>query len=164
MPGCYLNFCYTMVMSGNNWSILNHLQLGKYGEYFAKMEFTKAGFDVYTTEVDDKGIDFVVRKNENEYFDIQVKSIRNSNYVFMKKDVFVPKKNLYLTLILFEENKEPSLLLIPSLDWLNKTRVYLVDRDYVGMKSHPEWGININKSHIEDIRATYSFDKQINFM
>ena len=79
-------------MASNNWSKLNHLQLGKYGEYFAKMEFTKTGFDVYTAEVDDKGIDFVVRKNETEYFDIQVKSVRNNNYVFMKKEVFYQEK------------------------------------------------------------------------
>ncbi len=46
-------------MSLNNWSKLNHIQLGKFGEYFAKMEFAKAGFDVYTAEVDDKGMGHV---------------------------------------------------------------------------------------------------------
>jgi len=39
-----------------SWSKLNHLQLGKYAEYLVKMEFTRYGFDVYATEVDDKGI------------------------------------------------------------------------------------------------------------
>jgi len=148
-------------MSQNNWSKLNHLQLGKYGEYFAKMEFTQASFDVYTTEVDDKGIDFIVRKNETEYFDIQIKSIRNSNYVLMKKKVFKPKKNLYLALVLFEENEIPTLLLIPSLDWENKIHKSLVDRNYDGKKSDPEWGINITKSNKQEIKSLYNFDKQI---
>ncbi len=40
------------------WSSLNALQIGKYAEYYAKMEFTLYGFDVFTSEVDDKGIDF----------------------------------------------------------------------------------------------------------
>jgi len=40
------------------WSKLSTLQLGRYAEYFVKMEFTLHGFDVYSAEVDDKGIDF----------------------------------------------------------------------------------------------------------
>ena len=39
-----------------DWSRLNHLQLGRYAEYFIKMEFTALGFDVYSAEVDDKGL------------------------------------------------------------------------------------------------------------
>jgi hypothetical protein len=125
------------------------------------MEFTKAGFDVYTAEVDDKGIDFVVRKSEAEYFDIQVKSVRNNNYVFMRKEVFSPRKNLFLALILFEDNKEPTLLLIPSLDWQNKIHSCLVERNYEGKKSKPEWGISITKSNAEEVKSLYNFDKQI---
>jgi len=144
----------------NIWSKLNHLQLGKYTEYFVKMEFTKKGLDVYSTEVDDKGIDFVVRKNQNEYLDIQVKSVRNNNYVFMQKDVFEPRKNLLLALVLFEDKKEPILLLIPSLDWKNKKHPYLVERNYEGKKSKPEWGISITKGNIESIKKEYEFNEK----
>jgi len=63
-------------MDKYNWGRLNHLQLGKYAEYFVKMEFTLFGFEVYDSEVDDRGIDFVVRKDENNYYDVQVKSIQ----------------------------------------------------------------------------------------
>ena len=56
-----------------NWDHLSNLQLGKYAEYFVKMKFTLAGFDVYTSEVDDKGIDFIIRKNDDIYYDVQVK-------------------------------------------------------------------------------------------
>lgn len=48
-------------------SELNGLQLGRYGEYFAKMELASYGFDVYTSEVDDHGIDFVVRINKESF-------------------------------------------------------------------------------------------------
>jgi hypothetical protein len=58
---------------------LNHMQLSRYAEYFVKMEFILYGFDVYTSEVDDRGIDFVLRKGDTRYFDMQVKSIRNLN-------------------------------------------------------------------------------------
>ena len=145
------------------WSELTHFQLGKYAEYFVKMEFIKAGFDVYTTEIDNKGIDFVVKSND-KYFDIQVKSVRDKNYVYMKKKYFSPRKNLLLALVLFEDEKSPVLLLIPSLEWKNKTHSFLVDRNYEGKKSEPEWGININNSNIEKIKSLYAFDKQIKLL
>lgn len=145
----------------NQWSKLSHLQLGKYGEYFAKMEFTKCGFDVYTAEVDDKGIDFVVRKNESEYFDIQVKSVRNNNYVFMRKEVFSLRKNLLLALVLFEDGEEPKFLLIPSLDWKKSKNGFLVEKDYENLKSKPEWGIKMTKSGMDDFVSFYIFDKQV---
>ncbi len=145
----------------NNWSKLNHLQLGRYGEYFAKMEFTKAGFDVYTSEVDDKGIDFVVRKNEDEYFDVQVKSARNYNYVFMRKGKFKLRKNLLLCLVLFENEKSPVLLLIPSLDWKNAKHRFLIHQEYERARSKPEWGVRINKSSIDEFKSLYLFDKKV---
>jgi hypothetical protein len=151
-------------MSLKSSSKLNPLQLGKYGEYFAKMEFTKAGCEVYTSEVDDKGIDFIIRKDENTYFEVQVKSVRNHNYVFMRKDVFKPRKNLLLALVLFEDNSEPTLLLIPSLDWKAKHFSFLVERNYEGKKSPPEWGLTLTRKNIEIIIATYGFDKQIGFI
>jgi hypothetical protein len=48
-------------MKDYNWGSLTTLQLGKYAEYFVKMEFVQHGFDVYSVEVDERGIDFVIR-------------------------------------------------------------------------------------------------------
>lgn len=145
----------------NNWSKLNHLQLGKYGEYFAKMEFSKAGFDIYTSEVDDKGIDFIIRKNDNEHYDVQVKSARSYSYVFMRKEVFNPRENLLLALILFEEGKLPTLCLVPSLDWKKKNNQYLSENNYEHKKSKPEWAVKITKANLDDFKEKYNFDKQI---
>lgn len=44
----------------HNWTRLNRLQLGKYAEYLVKMEFVLCGCDVFSSEVDDHGIDFVI--------------------------------------------------------------------------------------------------------
>ncbi|MDO9231656.1 MAG: DUF4365 domain-containing protein [bacterium] len=148
-------------MENNNWSKLSHLQLGKYGEYFAKMEFTKAGFDVYTSEVDDKGIDFVIRKNESEHYDIQVKSVRNYNYVFMRKEVFALRKNFLLALVLFEEGEQSTLCLVPSLEWERKQEKFFSENDYENKKSRPEWGLKINKNNAEEFKNAYEFNKQI---
>jgi len=80
------------------WSELTKPQVGRYAEYFVKMRFTLHGFDVYTAEVDDKGIDFVIRKERDAtftcYFDIQVKSVRDYGLICLPFRVFKPKENL----------------------------------------------------------------------
>jgi hypothetical protein len=78
----------------HDWSRLNHLQIGRYAEYFTKMQFVLLGLDVYSAEVDDRGIDFVVRQEPDRYWDVQVKSVRKLNYVFVRKDVFSPSDTL----------------------------------------------------------------------
>ena len=65
-----------------NWEKLNKLQVGAFSEYFVKMELTMYGFQVYTTEVDDRGIDFVARFENGSFVSIQVKSVRENGYVF----------------------------------------------------------------------------------
>lgn len=60
----------------HDWSALTTQQLGRYGEYIAKMEFARLGFDIYSPEVDDKGIDFVLRCGVDAFYDVQVKSLR----------------------------------------------------------------------------------------
>ena len=129
------------------WSKLNKLQLGRYAEYFVKMEFTKQGFDVYSSEVDDRGIDFVVRKEPSTYYDIQVKSVRGTGYVFFPKNKFILRKNLIAAIVIFVENEPPGIYLIPSETW-QKPDALLKSYDYVGKKSPPEWGLNLCKRNL----------------
>jgi hypothetical protein len=75
-------------MERNSWKRLHPLQVGRFSEYFVKMEFALYGFQVFTAEVDDRGIDFVVRYDSGPFFEIQVKSIRGLNYIFFQKDKF----------------------------------------------------------------------------
>jgi hypothetical protein len=138
------------------WSKLTRQQIGAYAEYFIKMEFTMYGFQVYSTEVDDRGIDFVCRYKEKHFMEIQVKSIRGLNYVFMKKENFKLQESLWVSLVTFEEGKEPNLYLIPSKVWKTPNELF-VNRDYEGKKSKPEWGINISKKNHPKL-LEYSFD------
>lgn len=139
------------------WSSLNTHQVGKYAEYYVKLHLTKYGLDVYTTEVDDKGIDFVLRINSRKYIDIQVKSVRGRGYIYMTKDKFQLRDNLYLALIVFIERKEPLFAMIPSMDWHTDKPSYLTDYDYVDKKSRPEYGIRITKKSIPMIMEKYAF-------
>jgi hypothetical protein len=65
------------------WSRLNTQQVGSYAEYFVKMELTMYGFQD-STEVDDRGIDSVARREGRPFIEVHVKSLRDFGYVFFK--------------------------------------------------------------------------------
>lgn len=132
---------------------LSHLAIGRIAEYWTKLALTFYGLDVYTSEVDNIGIDFVVRSADGRHFDIQVKSIRLSttSYIFIPKfnewEESRLRDNLYLALVIIQKQKPPELYLIPSTTWL-KESTFFKSRDYEGKKSKPEWGINISGKNL----------------
>ncbi|MER0202892.1 MAG: DUF4365 domain-containing protein [Nitrosomonas sp.] len=144
-----------------NWPMLNKQQVGTYFEYFVKMELTMFGFEVFTTEVDDRGIDFIARRSPGSFIEIQAKAIRTYNYVFMRKDHFDPRASLYVALGLLHEGREPESYLIPSTVWLQPNEIF-VSRDYnkPGQKSAPEWGINMSMKNLPALQS-YRFESTL---
>lgn len=137
------------------WKELNRQQVGAYTEYFVKMELTMYGFQVYETEVDDRGIDFLTRFKRGPFIEVQVKSLRSHGYVFMEKTKFRLDEHLYLTLGLLRVGQAPELYLIPSSVWRAPNELF-VERNYEGLKSKPEWGLNISKRNLPALEA-YAF-------
>ena len=150
-------------MPNLTWSKLNHLQRGRYAEYYAKMEFTSYGYEVYTSEVDDHGVDFVVKHPKNDSFcEVQVKSLMDYGYVFIPKSK-MPKltETRLLCCIQFIDGEQPYIFIIPSTVWMEPNAVF-VDRKYdkPGQTSEPEWGMNISKKNfsvIEQFKADNYF-------
>lgn len=147
----------------SNWSQLSPLQLGRYAEYLVKMEFALHGFDIYGAEVDDKGIDLVVRREvggEQKYYDVQVKSIRVLNYIVFPKHKFSLRPNLLAALVVFLPNDPPLFYLIPSMAWQQQDSL-LRDRRYEdeGRKSKPERGLNLSVRN-RPLLEKYSFEDQ----
>ena len=147
-------------MPNTSWSKLNHMQLGKYAEYYAKMEFASYGFEVYTSEVDDHGVDFVVKMpGESKFYEVQVKSVREYGYVYISKSKMPELTNNRLVCYLhFIDGTLPDIFVIPATAWENPDAV-LVDRKYdkPGQKSEPEWGINISQKNYS-LLAKYAAD------
>ena len=141
------------------WSKLNHLRIGRYAEYFTKMEMTLHGIDVYTADVDDRGIDFIARTAKGAFYEVQVKSLRNTGYIFHPKDLFEPRPNLVSAVVIFRDGEPPHLFLIPAPEWLNPNDL-LRDHNYDGKKSAPEWGINVSKKNWP-LLEKYSFEKMV---
>ena len=136
-------------MSRFNWCKLNTQQVGAYFEYFMKMEFTMYGFEVYTAEVDDRGLDFVARKDGGAFLEVQAKCLRDFGYVFLRKEHFEPNPSLHVAVGLLFEGKEPLSFLVPSEVWRTPNAVF-VERNYdaPGLKSKPEWGINLSRKNL----------------
>lgn len=136
-------------MPNKKWSELNHMQLGRYGEYYAKMEFSSYNYEVYTSEVDNHGVDFVAKNsNTGEFFEVQVKSVRKGSYTYIQKDKITLDKYHLVCFLYFTDGELPKVYIIPATAWKTPNAV-LVDRKYniPGQKSKPEWGIQYSKKN-----------------
>lgn len=146
-------------MPRTTWSELTPMQLGKYGEYYAKMEFTSYGFDVYTSEVDDHGVDFIAKNGNGVFYEIQVKSIRDDNYVFIKKSKLILKDNHLICLIRFNDGELPDCYVFPATVFNNPDGSLFTSKDYEGLKSLPEYGISIKKKENLNKMQKYKVEK-----
>lgn len=134
-----------------NWSKLNRLQLGELGEYYAKMMFTSFGYYVFTSEVDDHGIDFVVKSpKDNKYYEVQVKSVRNNSYVFLRKEKTKISDETLVCYLRFTDGELPNVYVFPTTVW-NAPNSLFVNREY-------EYGISYSKKS-ENILNEYLAEK-----
>jgi hypothetical protein len=133
--------------------------MGRFAEYFVKMEFALYGFQVYTAEVDDRGIDFIVRYETSGFYEIQVKSIRGLNYIFMQKEKFPLRPDRIAAIVVLLEDQPPDLYLIPAPAW-ESPNALLADRAYEGKQSKPEWGLNLSTKNLP-LLAGFRFDGMV---
>lgn len=146
-----------------NWSRkeLTKQRLGTFGEYYAKMTLASYGMSIYTSEVDDHGIDFVAETKKG-FIKFQVKTVRQStNYVFMLEDHFnIEDETLFLFLSILIDGEHPVSYIIPATVWGDTSKGVFVHRTYEGKKSKPEYGINLSKKNIP-ILDDYLLEKMI---
>jgi len=146
-----------MAMARFDWARLNHLQVGRYAEYLVKMELTLHGFEVYTSEVDDRCVDFIARRDDGAFLEVQVKSVRGLKYVFVPKEKFGIAPHRLVALVILHQSKPPAIYLIPMTTWLTPTKLF-VSRDYKGKKSKPEWGMNLSLAN-QPALAPFRFER-----
>lgn len=140
---------------------LNKPERGRHGEKLAKLKFRHYGFDIYTSKVFGKGLGFRIKKDDN-YYDIKVRTLTKLDYVYLKKNTVSLRDNLFVLWVLFNEGREPDFYLIPSTVW-KKTNDVFVSRDYEGLISDPEWGINISEKNLPELER-YRFEKTISMI
>lgn len=144
-----------------SWPKLTPHRFGIYVEYLARLEFVRLGADIYIPDVDDKGLDFVVRFSRRRYLEIQVKGRRQRSYFFIPKTKFPMKEKrvLFLGLFLDEKREEGDYYLIPVSAW-RKPNALFKDYNYRGKKSPPEWGLNFSDENMH-LLEQYRFEKSL---
>lgn len=147
-----------------NWSRkeLTPQKLGTFCEYYAKMSLASYGMSIYTSEVDDHGIDFIAESGRG-FLKFQVKSIRKgTNYVFMRKEHFdISDPSLYLFLLRLNDGEHPAAYLFPADTWGKGDSSIFVYHSYEGKKSKPEYGINISRKNMAQLEK-FKLENMIN--
>ena len=95
-------------------------------------------------------MDFVARNPvDDQYYEIQVKAVRNLDYVYIRKDKMVLSSRRLVCLLLFQDGALPACYVIPSLVWREPNALF-VDRNYdkPSLSSKPEWGLNLSKKNL----------------
>jgi hypothetical protein len=123
------------------------------------MAFVLHGCDAYGSEVDDRGIDMVVRSKVGNFHEIQVKSVHKSNYIFLRKDKFELRDKLWVAVVRFVNGEEPQMFLIPAEAWKDPEPPFS-SRDFEGKQLKPEWGLSMAKKHAAAMEE-FEFEQQI---
>lgn len=140
------------------WSRLSKKRLGYFSEKFAAAVMAFYGFYIYTTEIDDHGIDFIAERKDRELLKIQVKSARlvGTRYVYMKKrDFNISDSGLYLFLTLFKDGELPKAYMIPASVWNDCSGSSLFV--YHGNYAVPEYGVNLSDKNMTELEK-YSIE------
>lgn len=102
----------------------------------------------------------MIRKRNDRYYDIQVKSVRGFNYIFFRKQYFELRDNLFAAIVILDEGESPKLFLIPATVWQNPNALF-VSRDYEPpKKSKPEWGLSLSPKNYHLLQE-YAFENMV---
>ena len=95
------------------------MTLGKIGELYAKFIICQLCCTTYDALVGDHGVDLIAKYN-NKYFKIQVKTIRNNNYTFVKKDNSIIDEKFFIFYIRVSEEGRSMAYLFPMQKIVNR--------------------------------------------
>jgi hypothetical protein len=89
-----------------------------------------------------------VRTPSGRSLEVFVSTQRVGGYVFWTKRRLHPAEGRYAAIVLLDGDEEPpAVYLVPSPDWLH-AKPPLKDRDNVGKRSEPEFGISLARSSL----------------
>jgi hypothetical protein len=83
-----------------------------------------------------------VRTPSDRSIEVFVSTQRVGGYVFWTKRRLQPASDRFAAIVLLADAEEPDLYLVPSTEWRSAAPP-LTDRDSVGKRSEPEYGISL---------------------
>ena len=132
---------------------------GKRMEYFLVGKMLMEKLDVYLPLVDDHGVDFIAKSKNGTFYEVQVKSVRDDNYVFIKKSKIVLQSNRLICFIRFNDNELPDCYVFPATVFEKPDGSLFTSKDYEGLKSQPEYGISVKKKENLEKMQKYQSEK-----
>jgi hypothetical protein len=90
--------------------------------------------------------------------EVFVSTQRLGGYVFWTKRRLQPARNRFAAIALLADAEDPDLYLVPSTEWRSAVPP-LKDRDNVGKRSEPEYGISLARSSLAALER-YRWDER----
>jgi hypothetical protein len=90
--------------------------------------------------------------------EVFVSTQRLGGYVFWTKRRFQPASNRFAAIVLLADADDPDVYLVSSTEWRNASPP-LTDRDNIGKRSEPEYGISLARSSLDALER-YAWDKK----
>ena len=115
------------------------------------------GYLVFSAEIDDRGVDFVVRNDAGRHFDVQVKTVTDRNYTYITESKF--SESLWICLVVLTEGDHPTLYLFSGRDW-NSDTSNLLQRHHFPKSKEAEYGIHIAKKRVL-VMKRFAFDQSV---
>ena len=126
-------------------------------------QFRSAGFFVQLSAGRGQPADLRVRSTSGNRFDVKVRSARlrpdRGSYAFWEKHRFPLRNDLLMAVVTFSDGMPPQVYLIPSIQW-TAPNTLIKDRDYPGLKSAPEWGLELSEAQLPAL-AEYRFSRSV---
>jgi hypothetical protein len=98
-----------------------------------------------------------VRTPSGRSLEVFVSTQRVGGYVFWTKRRLQLASNRFAAIVLVADDDDPTLYLVPTTEWRHAVRP-LVDRDNVGKRSEPEYGISLARSSLATLER-YAWDE-----
>jgi hypothetical protein len=104
-------------MLPRQYSHLNDQQKGAVGEALARAAFILAGFEVYKTEYDDRGVDFVTRRPRSRFYSVQVKTTGPTVNPFIYESKFQLTDEFLFVAVRLVDGNEPAIYVARGSVW-----------------------------------------------
>jgi hypothetical protein len=91
------------------------------------------------------------------FIEVFVSTQRVGGYVFWTKRRFQPADHRLAAIVLLTDAEDPCVYVVPSTEW-RRASPPLKDRDNVGKKSEPEFGVSVARSSLPALER-YRWDK-----
>jgi hypothetical protein len=145
-------------ITNDRWSQLSRTELVALGRKIVRERLESLGSTVKAPN-GRSGSKLEVETPSGRSVEVFVSTQRVGGYVFWTKRRFQPAANRFAAIVLLAEADQPDVYLVPSTEWRRASPPF-TDRDNVGKKSEPEYGISLARSSLPALQR-YEWDERL---